>query len=302
MIAAATVLRLVGGVLVAAVIGAAVFNVVAHLDARRGRGRSPAPAEGFARSPWTVQLRIVALETAALALFFVSAPLRPGRPRLASAPARAPVLLLPGYGLPSASMRLLARRLRRDGWTSVHVIPYRTVFGSLERSVAVLGAAVERIRREVGATRVDVVAHSLGGLVARAYVRARGVRAGIGRLVTLGTPHGGTESFRWLRLDPMLAEVRPESAPLRRLGTADPVPGLTRVVSFYTTDDDIIVPPWSADYPGATNVPLRGVGHLGLLLSRDVYELVRRDLAWEPGTGHTTDREEAGHGADRPRA
>jgi pimeloyl-ACP methyl ester carboxylesterase len=70
---------------------------------------------------------------------------------------------------------------------------------------AIRQALAEAHRDGVVATRVDVVAHSMGGLVARAYARRPAYRTAanymqgeINRLVTIGTPHAGTELADWL--------------------------------------------------------------------------------------------------------
>jgi Leucine-rich repeat (LRR) protein/pimeloyl-ACP methyl ester carboxylesterase len=65
--------------------------------------------------------------------------------------------------------------------------------------VAVNGAIADAHNRGLAATRVDVVAHSLGGLMARSYAQQSGYSSSINynagnirRLVTLGTPHQGS--------------------------------------------------------------------------------------------------------------
>jgi triacylglycerol esterase/lipase EstA (alpha/beta hydrolase family) len=124
---------------------------------------------------------------------------------------------------------------------------------------------------------MDIVAHSMGGLVARAGVRAGA--AGIRRIITLGTPHQGTEVFRPLRLEPMLRQMRPESPCLLRLAGANAMPADTELISIYSRDDALVVPPSNGYCPGAFNIEVRGLGHMSLLFSRRVYELVRENLA-----------------------
>src|SRR5207247_1629380 len=102
--------------------------------------------------------------------------------------ARPPVVLLHGYAQHPANFTWLARRLRRDGWRHLYLVAHTPVGGDIERSAHRLGEALDRLRRATGASRVDIVAHSMGGLVARACIRARGQASGVGRLLTPGTP------------------------------------------------------------------------------------------------------------------
>jgi len=216
------------------------------------------------------------------ALLTLSIPLAFRRQRVrdleAGEPGR-PVVLLHGYAQHTANFLWLARRLRRDGWIHLYSVRHTALGGDIEQSGRQLAAAIDRIRRAAGATEVDVVAHSMGGLVARACVRAHGRASGIGRLITLGTPHQGTLVFSRIALDPMVGQMRPTSPLLRRLAADDPIPDAVECVSIYSADDAIVVPPGNAYYPGALNIEVRGLGHMSLLFSRRVYELVRENLA-----------------------
>jgi hypothetical protein len=61
---------------------------------------------------------------------------------------------------------------------------------SLEAAADLLNNQVLRWLHETGAPKVDLVAHSFGGLVARAYLAKHGPDK-VDRLITLGTPHKG---------------------------------------------------------------------------------------------------------------
>ena len=58
-----------------------------------------------------------------------------------------------------------------------------------------LGEKIRDIRKYTGSSRIDVVAHSMGGLVARAYIEELGgieYENDIDSLITVGTPHFGS--------------------------------------------------------------------------------------------------------------
>jgi len=269
-----------------AVAASALFNLCAYAGAARHRRRHPpaCAADEEERGPWPARAREFALEWAATALLVLATPLalrrRRVRPLDAGDP-RPPVVLLHGYAQHPANFTWLARRLRRDGWRHLYLVAHTPVGGDIERSAHRLGEALDRLRRATGASRVDIVAHSMGGLVARACIRARGQASGVGRLITLGTPHQGTEIFPRFRLDPMVAQMRPGSPLLACLAADDPVPQLVDCISIYSADDAVVVPASRAYYPGAFNIEVRGLGHLSLLFSQRVYVLVRENLAAE---------------------
>jgi pimeloyl-ACP methyl ester carboxylesterase len=279
-------LVLLAGTFVASVL----FNLVAYRGASRHLRRHP-PACAFEdddeHGPWPARalawLRAFAFECAVTALLTLSVPVALRRERVREVDGRdprRPVILLHGYAQHSANFLWLVRRLRRDGWLHLYSVRHTALGGDIERSALRLATTIDRIRRESGAAEVDVIAHSMGGLVARVCLRARGRESGIARLITLGTPHQGTVAFPRLGLDPMLGQMRPGSALLRRLAD-DPAPA-AECISIYSTDDALVVPPTAAYWPGAFNIALRGIGHMSLLFSPRVYELVRENLAALP--------------------
>ncbi|WP_169847043.1 esterase/lipase family protein [Rhodococcus rhodnii] len=83
----------------------------------------------------------------------------------------------------------------------------------IRRSAADFAAFVDDVRARTGSEQVDVVGHSQGGLVARAYLRFEGgadpvhpENTAVRRLVTLGTPHHGT-SFGDVQVLGAIAEL-----------------------------------------------------------------------------------------------
>jgi triacylglycerol esterase/lipase EstA (alpha/beta hydrolase family) len=190
-----------------------------------------------------------------------------------------PVLLVHGWGQHPGVFSWLRGRLRREGWSVVHALRVPFLPRDLDRCAERLGRGIERLRHETGAAAVDVVAHGTSGLAARAWIRRAGAASGIARLVTVGTPHRGTAALTWLGNVGPLHQVRPASAFLAALGAEDPVVRLVDVVAIYAADDPFVVPPDGGYYPGALGVEVRAVGHLSLLASRRVHDLVCENLA-----------------------
>jgi len=103
-----------------------------------------------------------------------------------------PVILLHGYG---GSDRLLglnnvARAMRADGYVAYNpaVPPYNTP----KECAKVLSTFVDRVLEATGAEKVNLVAHSYGGLVVRSLVSEHGYGDRVASISTVGTPHRGT--------------------------------------------------------------------------------------------------------------
>lgn len=86
----------------------------------------------------------------------------------------------------------LARRLERQG-IAAHLYSYASVRADL----ATNAARLERFLSDFDADRVHLVGHSLGGILIRALFHYFPDQKP-GRIVTLGTPHGGCQVARHL--------------------------------------------------------------------------------------------------------
>jgi len=104
-----------------------------------------------------------------------------------------------------------------------------------------LGRAIEAVCRETGVPQVDVIGHSLGGLVARYLIDTRR-GAPIRRLVTLGAPY-----------------------------YSDRLPA--QELAIFAAHDPIVAPPHPVHGPCGRATVIPDCGHLGLLRHETVVEL-----------------------------
>ncbi|HEV7734443.1 MAG TPA: hypothetical protein VGR62_19880 [Candidatus Binatia bacterium] len=190
---------------------------------------------------------------------------------------RRSVVLVSGWAMPAGASTPLVRRLRRQGWARVYPLGLGA-WSSLDDGARRLDDALATLRRTHDVGDVDVIAVGLGGLAVRALLRRDGRRARIRRVLTLGTPHQGTTACPWLRVGPWAADVRPGAAALQALDGDAMAPALD-AVALASQHDVLLDPPALAYWPGAFNVTLREVGHLGQLFSARVWELVAENLA-----------------------
>jgi predicted esterase len=193
-----------------------------------------------------------------------------------------PVVLVHGIGDNRSAFTILRRTLRRRGFGRIVTVNYSPLTSDVRKAAAALGAHVERVCRQSGYEQVFLVGHSLGGIIARYYVQCLGGDARVGTLVTLGSPHAGTQLAR---MAPLLVgrQLRPNSELMREL--AGPACCSTRFVAIYSDRDEVVVPTSSArlDHPdlAVTALQVHGVGHLSLLANSTVAHAVAAALTSE---------------------
>lgn len=190
---------------------------------------------------------------------------------------------------------LLRRALIRNGHDHGHhrhleSLNYSPLTRDIRAAAGLLGRHVEEICARTGHHRVDIVGHSLGGLIARYYVQRLGGDRRVRTLVTLGTPHGGTAVAPGAGVHPIVRQMRAGSSVIEELRT--PAPGCrTRFVSFWSELDQVMVPVETAcvDHPDldAVNVRVTGIGHLALPVHPTVAAAIREALD-APVTGEDT--------------
>jgi pimeloyl-ACP methyl ester carboxylesterase len=150
---------------------------------------------------------------------------------------------------------------------------------------AALARFVDEIIRvnELAAERsVDVVAHSMGGLVARAALAAhRPLGRSVANLITLGTPHAGSHAARYGYTRAML-DLRPGSPLLSDLDRQLPwrgPPDQPELVAMWSRADVLLLPAESAVVEGASSVELEGLTHYGYLLHPTAWRVTAELLA-----------------------
>jgi triacylglycerol esterase/lipase EstA (alpha/beta hydrolase family) len=174
---------------------------------------------------------------------------------------RVPVLLVHGYGCNSGFWAHLEPLLDRER-ISHATIDLEPVAGSIDDYAPLIEARVQELCAATGAARIAIVAHSMGGLAARAWMRTHGSTR-VARLITLGTPHHGTVLAN-LGLGANAVQMRRDSPWLRDLAAGEAGDVRARIVSIYTHHDNIVAPQDSSELAGACNVAFGGVGHVAL--------------------------------------
>ncbi|MEO7753304.1 MAG: alpha/beta fold hydrolase [Terracoccus sp.] len=174
-----------------------------------------------------------------------------------------PVLVIPGYGGSLTSVAPLAAALRAAGRDVSVVTLEGGAQGDLGDQADTLGEAVDAVLARTGASSVDLVGYSAGGVVARLWVTEDGGSDRVRRLVTLGSPHHGTEVASLGALVPgscptACQQLAVDSPLLARLDR-EPVPPGLLLLSLWSTRDEVVVPPSSSVVGGAASPSLQSI-------------------------------------------
>lgn len=184
------------------------------------------------------------------------------------------VLLLHGYVCNRGLWNPWLRALRQRGIAFV-ALNLEPVFGDIDDYVAEIDSAVRHLEGSTGMAPV-IVAHSMGGLAARAWLRHCSADARVAHVITIGTPHHGTWLARF-GFSRNARQMRRASRWLLALAAAEPAARAAQFTCFYSHCDNIVFPAATATLPGADNRHLPGRAHVHMVSSTEPFtELLRR--------------------------
>jgi len=193
------------------------------------------------------------------------------------APAQQPVVLVHGVLVNDGVWFFVRRFLARRGIAPVYPVNYGPPLGDIKSFAEQLDAKIEEVRSGTGAERVVLVAHSMGGLVGRAYLRRYGGER-VTSLITIGTPHHGSIlSFTFPGC--CLGQMHPGNSWLAELNRGEEAPTRLPIISIWSRHDSMVAPQASSELGNAENIALVGIAHNALLGDRQVMEIVASEVA-----------------------
>jgi hypothetical protein len=226
-------------------------------------GQGERPDEGARPSGLRVALhewRIALQMSAARPLGFLPLPGENGHgPR--------PIIVLHGYAMNRANFRPLGRRLEAAGLGPVLGFEYWTL-GKTSAAAKRLAEYVEEVRTRCECDEVDIIGHSMGGVVGRYYVSLLGGDGAVANLITLGSPHAGTD-LSPVGLGRPGKELFGGSALVQRLH-ATPPPEKTRMTVVWSRADAMVPGARNAHVTGVDELVFDDLGHLALLTDERV--------------------------------
>lgn len=184
-----------------------------------------------------------------------------------------PILLLHGYMMRGWVLLYIKKRLQKDGWDQVYTWNYMPPFKNIPYYAEQLRDKVDDILKNTTHTKVILIGHSMGGLLARYYINFfQGINY-VEKLITLGTPHKGTQLWSF-SYSPCGIDMRPGSNFLKSLKE---VPNNIQILSIYSSFDEIVIPYQNSilNWENVKNKEFDDLGHMRLVFSPKVYEEIR---------------------------
>lgn len=147
---------------------------------------------------------------------------------------------------------------------------------SMEQMAAALADFIKDVMKATGEESVDMVAHSMGGLVARLAVVDYDLADSINTFISLGTPHRGTCAARYANTEHTRA-MRPDSEIIKRINSK-PWPESIRTVTLWSKNDLLVVPAEAALIDGAEHVEMSPFTHYSYLIDPRCWAAVGKAL------------------------
>lgn len=185
---------------------------------------------------------------------------------LRAAPGVRGVVLVHGFVCNRGMWTPWLRALRDRGipFAAVNLEP---AFGSIDEYAATIDEAVRSVTHATGRPPI-LICHSMGGVAARAWLRTTDLER-VHRVVTIGSPHGGTWFGRFSHATN--GRQMALGAPwMSGLGAAMTPAAAKRFTCWYSNCDNMVFPVTTATIAGADNRLVEGPAHVELAYHRDV--------------------------------
>ena len=156
------------------------------------------------------------------------------------------------------------------------------VFGEIDGYADTIERAVRRVEYVTGLAPI-VVAHSMGGVAVRAWLRTREGRATshghehVARVITIATPHRGTW-LAGLALSANARQMRTGSAWMAALGSAEAPDRAAMFTSWWCECDQIVFPAPTSVLARSESHQVRGVAHVALVDREEIWAELRRRI------------------------
>jgi triacylglycerol lipase len=194
--------------------------------------------------------------------------------------ARTPVVFVHGYTGSASNWTTAMSVFRAAGYASSELYAYEyNSYGDNRTNASGLASFVNQVRSRTGAAKVDIVNHSMGGLVSLWYLKQLGGTQYVNHLASIaGANHGTTFASACLAFV-TCQQMMPGSSFVNTLSSGDETPGSVRYGTWYSPCDGIIIPYTSTVLSGATNNLVACQTHLSYLTDTIVLSQVRSFLS-----------------------
>lgn len=184
-----------------------------------------------------------------------------------------PILFIHGYMANSGFWRPYLKALYSRWGNTIATISLEPLHASIDDYSQQIDQRVDELLSASRSEKCLVVAHSMGGLATRSYLRNLNSHHKIKAVITLGTPHSGT-MLAHLDMSPNALQMRKLSRWLTTLRAAESAQTLPHFDSVIGTHDNIVAPQNCAEYDLADNTYMSGMTHLAMANSHALIEWV----------------------------
>jgi triacylglycerol lipase len=204
-----------------------------------------------------------------------------GTPGAQAQTAQDPIVFVHGWNSSASTWNTMINRFIAAGYPRSRLLAFTYNSNTSNATIAnQVRDAVSSLRASTGATKVDVITHSMGGLSGRYYLRNLGGTTFVDDWVSLGGPnHGTNTAYLCYPFSAGCRDMIPGSGFLNALNSGDETPGSTNYGTFWSNCDTVINPDSSVLLSGATNTGVGCVGHTSLHSNATVFNLVRNFVA-----------------------
>ena len=193
----------------------------------------------------------------------------------AAASAHDPILFVHGWNSNSSTWTTMVGRFQADGWTTAELNNWSYNTSQSNATTAQqISTKVDQILAATGATKVDLISHSMGGLSTRYYVKNLGGDAKVDDFVSLAGPNHGTNTANFC-FQTSCTQMRPGSSFLNALNSGDETPGAVSYGTWWSPCDEVINPDSSVLLAGAVNTQTACLSHSGVKDSATTYTQVK---------------------------
>ena len=190
----------------------------------------------------------------------------------ASASAQDPILFVHGYTESASVWNTMVANFEKAGYPKSYLsaYSYNTSQSNVTDAEKEVKPRVETLLKNTGATKVDIIAHSMGSLNSRYYIKNLGGDTKVDDWVSLGGPNHGTDFANWC-FSTSCVEMRIGSTFLNNLNATDETPGAVTYGTWWSPCDSIINPDSSVALSGATNTKTACISHTDLMNDSTVF-------------------------------
>jgi hypothetical protein len=182
-----------------------------------------------------------------------------------------PILLVHGYLNAGHVWDFHKKILAKNGFGPIYTIDLGHPFQSIRSYALKVQEKARQIAKETGSSDLNIIGHSMGGLVSYYYVAKLAQAYSVPQLITIGSPLQGTRIAK-IGFGQCAHDMRPDSELIKEMHVAIESCNDVKFYNIATRTDVLVVPYTSAFFKSESQHQLcfDDIGHTSLLFSKRV--------------------------------